>query len=240
MPRSRSQSRPRDEDASSSAEGDEHCDAASGADLTRALSRREIARLPEEDNTQAVPQQGPRMVQVISVSGNLLHVTEPYTNYLTHRRRQRADFTLEELLEPCAEYLRWPKSHIQLACGEVRVRAHHRIADRTRTLVWQPGEHGVRQVTVIKEPMPEDFEVAGGCICEFGGCCKLCQVLSLDGCPGCGSGPGCCLCANCGCDCCCSADPPVLPDDAPRCPYRGCQEQHFANWKGLRDDHRGY
>ena len=92
-----------------------------------------------QDNIQAVPQQGPRMIQVISVSGNLLHVTEPYTNYLTHRRRQRADFTLEELLEPCAEYLRWPKSHIQLACGEVRVRAHHRIADRTRTLVWQPG-----------------------------------------------------------------------------------------------------
>ena len=179
--------------------------------------------------------EGPRMIELYTASGNLLPVTERYTNILISKRRQRPDFELEELLPPCAEYLKWRLSHIHLVRGEKNVRWHHRIAERTRTPCWQPGEHGVRRVTVVKEAMPEVFGAKrlqavsdARCICEFGGCCRLCQVLHLGVCPGCGSGPGCCLCANCGCDCCESENPPVLPDDAPRCPFHGCQPEWAA------------
>ena len=182
--------------------------------------------------------EGPRMIELYTASGNLLPVPERYTHYtniLISMRRQRPDFELEELLPPCAEYLKWPRSHIHLVCGEKNVRWHHRIAERTRTPCWQPGEHGVRRVTVVKEAMPEVFGAQrlqavsdARCICNFGGCCRLCQVLHLGVCPGCGSGPGCCLCANCGCDCCESENPPVLPDDAPRCPFHGCQPEWAA------------
>ena len=33
---------------------------------------------------------------------------------------------------------------------------------------------------------------------------------------------------NCGCDCCGSENPPVLPDDALRCPFHGCQPEWAA------------
>ena len=78
--------------------------------------------------------ESPRRIEVYTMSGKMLSVTEPYTNVFIHERRQRADFELEELLRPCADHLRWPLSHIQLVCGEIFVRAHHRFADRTRTL----------------------------------------------------------------------------------------------------------
>ena len=172
--------------------------------------------------------ESPRRVEVYTVSGSRLLVTEEYSNYFIHERTQRADLQLEELLRPCAEYLRWPLSHIHLVCGETVVRWHRRIVDRTRAFCWQPGEHGVRRVTVVKEAMPAVFPGHDTCICVFGGCCKLCQVLHYGVCPGCGSGPGSCLVANCGCDCCESEDPPVLPDDAPRCPFHGCQPEWAA------------
>ena len=179
--------------------------------------------------------EGPRRIELCTVSGNLLPATELYSKILISRRSQRPDFELEELLRPCAAYLKWPLSHIHLVCGKIIVRWHHRIAERTRTPCWQPGEHGARRVTVVKEAMPEVFGAKGlqavsdaQCICEFGGCCRLCQVLHRGFCPGCGSGPGCCLCANCGCDCCESENPPVLPDDAPRCPFHGCQPEWAA------------
>ena len=101
--------------------------------------------------------ESPRRIEVCTVSGSRLRFTEEYSNYFIHERRQRADFELEELLRPCAEYLRWPLSHIHLVCGETVVRWHRRIVDRTRTFCWQPGEHGVRRVTVVKEPTPAVF-----------------------------------------------------------------------------------
>ena len=184
------------------------------------------------------PADGRRRIEVYAMSGDLLPLTERYTNVLIHERTMRPDFELEELLQPCAVYLRWPLSHIRLVCGQITVRWRIRIGERTRTPCWHHGEHGVRRVTVVKEAMPEDFRACprtNKCICEFGGCCRLCQVpvraLRHRGvCPGCGSGPGCCLCATCGCDCCEGKAPPVLPDDAPRCPFHGCQPEWAARW----------
>ena len=75
--------------------------------------------------------EGPRRIELCTVSGNLLPATELYSKILISRRSQRPDFELEELLRPCAAYLKWPLSHIHLVCGKIIVRWHHRIAERT-------------------------------------------------------------------------------------------------------------
>ena len=192
-----------------------------------------------------------RYVEVCFLSGTRLPLTkDKYTNVLIHTVRQRDTFVLEDLLEPCAAYLRWHISYLYLIVylhdpdRYVVARWHRRLADRTRTPLWQAGEYGVVTVTVVLEAMPTVFPGMTGtdkeywCICQFGGCCRECQVLVTGEppCPGCGAGPGCCLCGNCGCDCCknTSASPFSLADDAPRCPFHGCQPEWAA--RGYRHD----
>ena len=184
------------------------------------------------------------------MSGTRLPVAEQYRNALIHTVRQRDTFLLEDLLNPCAAYLRWHVSYIYLIVylpdpdRYVLARWHRRLADRTRTPLWQAGEYGVVTVTVVLEAMPAVFpsmtrtDKECRSICQFGGCCRECQVLVTERgeppCPGCGSGPGCCLSENCGCDCCRSASPFSLADNAPRCPFHGCQPEWAA--RGYRHD----
>ena len=92
-------------------------------------------------------------------------------------------------------------------------------------------------VVFIHFAYPENFqdpEAAGLCLCNFGGCCRLCYAPGAGRCPGCGNN-GCCRCNNCGCSCCDAVEKglnrEILPAGFPRllCPVYGCRE----DWDGL-------
>ena len=76
--------------------------------------------------------------------------------------------------------------------------------------------------------MPADFqapEARGYCLCNFGGCCSLCKVPSIEICKGCGNN-GCCRTGDCGCDCCVQESKDLRPRR--RCPISGCR----PDWAG--------
>ncbi len=73
--------------------------------------------------------------------------------------------------------------------------------------------------------LPDNFQAPdaqGYCLCNFGGCCRLCLVPGDGPCWGCGNN-GCCRCVECGCSCCESPEGIHLLER--RCPIVGCRPE---------------
>ena len=112
------------------------------------------------------------------------------------------DEYIQKLFIPCSVTLRWHANYLRFVIGEA---IFHACTIRDASNLWQNivGEGSTECcISVMKEPMPSDFQLIRGlCICYFGGCCRLCYQPGGGICSGCGNN-GCCRCANCGCACC--------------------------------------
>ena len=131
--------------------------------------------------------------------------------------------TLEWLLPQVAEVLAWRVSHVKLTVGQITVAYVHRIGARTETFLKDCPTcgTGVLSILATKMPRPEVFS-ATVCLCDFGGCCRECNVPADCPCVGCGNN-GCCRSGSCGHDCCKRSQNGFTD----RCSIPGCR-QHWA------------
>ena len=140
--------------------------------------------------------------------------------------RVREHTSLEWFLPYIAEAVEWPVSHIRMHALGATVQYVHRIPDRTCTLIQSLAELQGKSanetivVNVEKLPPPSWYNDSLWCICDFGGCCRLCHVPGNGVCGGCGNN-ACCRCGNCGHTCCARR---VRSDKIMRlCDRQGCQ-----------------
>jgi len=132
--------------------------------------------------------------------------------------------TLEWFLPYVAAAVEWPVTHIALHSLGKTVQHVQRTHERTWTLLEELANnaryHGeVIPIAVLLLPPPLLYN-DGSCICDFGGCCRLCFVPSNTGCSGCGNN-GCCRSGNCGHPCC--KKMVGLQDVLHRCDRQGCR-----------------
>ena len=93
------------------------------------------------------------------------------------------------------------------------------------------------RIQATRLPPPEDFTNAiGKCLCDFGGCCRACNVPGSQLCWGCGNN-GCCRTGNCGHTCCRA----VVHRRAQGavCPLSGCVPSWVSDEAPARDIDRG-
>ncbi len=142
-----------------------------------------------------------------SVSGREIRLFNEFNSTRPLRTTIRQSTTVEEILLHVSRCLPWPPTYIVLRAGDMYVRYYHRIVEQTRTRILDLDMTGtsesqpfIIQVTLL--PPPEDFSNSyAGCLCNFGGCCRACNVPGSQVCWGCGN-TGCCRCGNCGHTCC--------------------------------------
>lgn len=139
--------------------------------------------------------------------------------------------TIRDVFSEVCKTLRWPSEFMLLSiagvvydCPRLLSRQQHLNALVTNL----SSSSGLQRLSDVSYDflyylrMPENFQAPDAqsyCLCDFGGCCRLCFAPSHRLCWGCGNN-GCCRCANCGCDCC------VSPEDfrpVRRCPISGCR-----------------
>ena len=162
------------------------------------------------------------------------------------------DTTLREVFQAASHFHRphldsWPLEWIRVTIGDetyvwprlLKLQGH------LRTPVMKLCDTNADEIVVfIHFAHPENFqdpEAAGLCLCNFGGCCRLCYAPGARICPGCGN-KGSCRCNNCGCSCCDAVEKglirEVLPAGFPRllCPVYGCRqawaEMVFTDYSG--------
>ena len=163
--------------------------------------------------------------------------------------------TIEDIFRAVGQAVPWPCEWMRIAIGD-------RTCDWPRTLALRkrlrtplmscipsvldvvPAGCSQRETDATHEitaavtyQIPRDFrasEAQGYCLCDFGGCCTLCNVPSSEVCSGCGNN-GCCRCSNCGCDCCCDEAKDFQPHRM--CPVAGCRPM-WAGPPGMRACHR--
>jgi hypothetical protein len=113
---------------------------------------------------------------------------------------------LEWFLPYVAKAVEWPVDYIALHAFGATARQRHKSRGWPATLLHDlagAAGHQGRIITVAVEllPPPAVYSGPAGCICDFGGCCRLCFVPSTGGCVGCGNN-GCCRSGDCGHPCC--------------------------------------
>ena len=177
----------------------------------------------------------PQSLDIIMLSGVKIDIEEKwrvtYYGFSKKITTTKQVQYLEDLFEPCALAVGWPATHMCLIFDGRSYAQPRLLALRTRTSMKE-----LLQQANLKEsepcvvhlqllPMPDDFtteEARGYCICNFGGCCRQCQVQGCFVCPGCGN-TGCCRTNNCG-DTCCETGiitpNPYRP--TPKCSFQGC------------------
>ena len=136
--------------------------------------------------------------------------------------------TLGEVFEAVSKCAQWPLEWIRLIIGDHQFEwpRLRRLQDHLRAPVMCYVNPDVAEiVATVNFRFPDNFHdsaAPGYCLCDFGGCCTLCNVPSCEICPGCGNN-GCCRSDSCGHDCCAA----VARGDSfqPRylCPMSGCR-----------------
>ena len=127
---------------------------------------------------------------------------------------------VEWILDPVAKALDWPVTHVALNVGDVTVKYVTPRAHRTQTFMKSFVEFGkVLTIQAVRLPRPTEF-TERNCICDFGGCCRLCLVVQGGSmCSGCGNN-GCCRSQNCG-HLCCESRQNNRADIHATCPFTG-------------------
>ena len=130
---------------------------------------------------------------------------------------------------PCY-YDGWPVEWIRLAIGDQTFSWPHRLfnhwgsdilLDQALMTFRQANTGIIAQVSYGAPRDYQDPEARGLCLCNFGGCCKRCNVPTQhEICSGCGNN-GCCRCNDCGCHCC--TDGPNGFQPKRLCPFSGCK-----------------
>jgi len=138
-----------------------------------------------------------------------------------------------DVFSACCIKLQWPHEFMSLSIGGnvykwprlLREQQHLHIL--VTTLIPSSDCQGLYDVAydfTYVLWMPDNFQAPdarGYCLCNFGGCCRLCFVPSNEPCCGCGNN-GCCRCMNCGCSCC---ESPEDIQPMSRCPFEGCRPE---------------
>lgn len=144
--------------------------------------------------------------------------------------------TIKDVFEAVCRALPWEPEFMQLLIGD-KAYDFPRLLSKQKhlntlvmSLISSSGFEGLSDVTheiavFYHLRMPTDFQAPdaqGYCLCNFGGCCTLCNVPSNQICRGCGNN-GCCRAGNCDCDCCCDKFKDFQPQR--RCPILGCRPE---------------
>jgi hypothetical protein len=126
--------------------------------------------------------------------------------------RVRKDNTAEWYFQHVAAVLDHPMYFLRFVFvtdmdGESRsIRCRRLLSEQSHTLLTSIRQErdGEVWVSVVKDDPPSDYgqgACQGFCVCDFGGCCRLCLVPSSVICRACGNN-GCCRTGNCGHECC--------------------------------------
>ena len=137
--------------------------------------------------------------------------------------------TLRDVFLACSQALSWPCEFMTLIIDD-------QVFDFPR-LISRQGHLDMKVIDVVQpQPLDEilvryhlqipsnfqDPNAQGYCLCNFGGCCKLCKVPGGEICSGCGNN-GCCRSNDCGCECCLAGSTNNSFQPVRRCPRVGCQ-----------------
>ena len=161
------------------------------------------------------------------MDGEELHMFD--TSYFFPRPFKHASpsTTIKEVFLVCCETLQWPREWMMLSIGENTYQwsEQQHLDSLVMTLTPSSGSQQLCDVSydfTYLRRVPDNFqapEAQGLCLCDFGGCCRLCFVPNNVPCWGCGNN-GCCRCVGCGCSCCESGEG---IDPERRCPLMGCR-----------------
>ena len=148
--------------------------------------------------------------------------------------------TIKDVFAAVSRALPWPHEFMQLLIGDKAFDFPHRLDKQEHldtllmSLISSSGferlSDVIPEITVsYLRWIPTDFrapDAEGYCLCNFGGCCTVCNVPSNQICGGCGNN-GCCRTGSCGCDCCCEGYKDFQPQR--RCPILGCRPEWAQN-----------
>ena len=144
---------------------------------------------------------------------------------------------IKDVFLACCNTLQWPEEFMSLSIGDDTYRLPRRISEQKHlyifvmTLIPSSGSQWLSDVSydfTYDYWLPDNFQAPdalGYCLCNFGGCCRLCLVPGAGICWGCGNN-GCCRCVECGCSCCKSPEGIHLLQR--RCPIAGCRPEWAA------------
>ena len=137
---------------------------------------------------------------------------------------------IKDVFSACCETLQWPREFMILRMGGNTYKWPRLLSEQQHlhilvtTLIPSSGSQQLSDVSydfTCLRRVPHNFQSPdsqGYCLCNFGGCCRLCFVPSSEVCWGCGNN-GCCRSVNCGCSCC-ESPKGIHPER--RCPISGC------------------
>ena len=182
------------------------------------------------------PADRPRLRVYKAMDGEELHMFD--TSYFFPRpfKHVSPSTTIKEVFLVCCETLQWPREWMMLSIGENTYQwsEQQHLDSLVMTLTPSSGSQQLCDVSydfTYLRRVPDNFqapEAQGLCLCDFGGCCRLCFVPNNVPCWGCGNN-GCCRCVGCGCSCCESGEG---IDPERRCPLMGCRPR-WADDDGL-------
>ena len=166
-------------------------------------------------------------IRVYNANGGLLPIMD--RKYCIPRPfdRVKRSTTVKDIFVAVSHAVQWPREFMQLRIGDkaydfpILISKQKHLETFVMSLISYPHQTfqdaPVGIIVFYDLRMPTDFNGIY-CLCDFGGCCRLCNVPSNQICKGCGNN-GCCRVVECGCDCC--EDPNVQPQR--RCPILGCR-----------------
>ena len=167
--------------------------------------------------------------------------TEETLSLLNHKYAVPRNFdhvtratTIKEVFEAVSRALLWPCAFMQLVIGDKAYdfpRLLRKQMDLKTFVMSEISSSGCEELSDSNHEitvfyfrwMPTDFRVPesqGYCFCNFGGCCKQCNVPSNQVCWACGN-TGCCRSGNCSCDNCHVEFKDFQTQG--RCPILGCR-----------------
>ena len=142
----------------------------------------------------------------------------------------REDTTLGEVFKAASKAKdSWPVEWMKVVTGDHQFEWPRllKLQEHLRTPVIQlcgdPNADGI--LVTVCFSFPDNFQdpkASGYCLCNFGGCCRLCYVPSCVVCPGCGNN-GCCRSNDCDYSCCDAIEKGVGFQAQMRCPVSGCR-----------------
>ena len=142
----------------------------------------------------------------------------------------REDTTLGEVFKAASKARdSWPVEWMKVVIGDHQFEWPRLLKsqEHLRTLVIQlcgdPNADGI--LVTVCFSFPDNFQdpkASGYCLCNFGGCCRLCYVPSCVVCLGCGNN-ACCRSNDCDYSCCDAIEKGVGFQAQMRCPISGCR-----------------
>ena len=166
------------------------------------------------------------------MDGEELHVVLDTSYAIPRPFILRPSTRIKDVFFACCETLKWPHEFMSLIIdGNTykwpRLHSEQKHLDSLVTNII-PSTIGSQQLSDVVFAyyrwVPKNFQAAdaqGYCLCNFGGCCRLCNVPSGQICWGCGNNGG-CRSESCGHSCC---KLPRSIDPERRCPLMGCRPE---------------